>query len=544
MKTYFFQGTRALPVSVQERVDKGDACQLAPHLCYLGSSGVTIVHGFRVAFCGGAPTMSLEDASTSTSSFHTPEAATAAAAHLLQHPSFALGSARAPAPPTDDSLQQARVFEAASIKYCEQLAADVDVIQAREPIDFLFTNIWPQGIEQISQVPLPDASAPFWGSTAVSRLAEAARPRYHFAAAPTQAECDKRLVHLDDLTRSYGAFWEREPYENPPFAALPPPGVPSITRFVSLAHAANAHKIRWFRALDLVPSDDLLNAAGKMQARPANTTLCPLLVRAPPKRAADVPAQVSPRFDMSHKRARYEGKRKQRREKQGVVPVSPENCWFCLSNPRSEKHLVVSVGEECYIALPKGQLPISADETTLVPGGGHVLIIPILHTASMYAPGSEPLRAEVSRWKEALRKCYAAYDAVPVTFEVRRSGTRAGHTHTQVLPIARSQIDDLEAFFHDAATQDELAFEEDAVADAFAGQGDVALISAQDRDDYCYIELDRRRLLLLLRGTRFNLQFPRETLAAFMDMPERGDWKACVREEEIESVERDEVGLC
>ena len=162
----------------------------------------------------------------------------------------------------------------------------------------------------------------------------------------------------------------------------------------------------------------------------------------------------------------------------------------------------------------------------------------------MYAPGSEPLRAEVSRWKEALRKCYAAYDAVPVTFEVRRSGTRAGHTHTQVLPIARSQIDDLEAFFHDAATQDELAFEEDAVADAFAGQGDVALISAQDRDDYCYIELDRRRLLLLLRGTRFNLQFPRETLAAFMDMPERGDWKACVREEEIESVERDEVGLC
>jgi len=27
-------------------------------------------------------------------------------------------------------------------------------------------------------------------------------------------------------------------------------------------------------------------------------------------------------------------------------------------------------------------------------------------------------------------------------------------------------------------------------------------------------------------------------------MPERGDWKACVREEEIESVERDEVGLC
>ena len=33
------------------------------------------------------------------------------------------------------------------------------------------------------------------------------------------------------------------------------------------------------------------------------------------------------------------------------VPVA---CWFCLSNPQIEDHLIVSVGELTYVALAKG----------------------------------------------------------------------------------------------------------------------------------------------------------------------------------------------
>ena len=29
-------------------------------------------------------------------------------------------------------------------------------------------------------------------------------------------------------------------------------------------------------------------------------------------------------------------------------------CWFCLASPEVEKHLIVSVGDESYIALAKG----------------------------------------------------------------------------------------------------------------------------------------------------------------------------------------------
>lgn len=52
-------------------------------------------------------------------------------------------------------------------------------------------------------------------------------------------------------------------------------------------------------------------------------------------------------------------------------------CWFCLSNPKVTKHLIASIGNECYVTLPKGQVPNTQDGSSPVPGGGHVLIIPV-----------------------------------------------------------------------------------------------------------------------------------------------------------------------
>jgi diadenosine tetraphosphate (Ap4A) HIT family hydrolase len=43
-------------------------------------------------------------------------------------------------------------------------------------------------------------------------------------------------------------------------------------------------------------------------------------------------------------------------------------CWFCMASAEFEEHLVVVIGDECYIAMPKGGL---------VPD--HTLIIPIAH---------------------------------------------------------------------------------------------------------------------------------------------------------------------
>lgn len=72
------------------------------------------------------------------------------------------------------------------------------------------------------------------------------------------------------------------------------------------------------------------------------------------------------------------GKRRPPRE------LGPDECWFCLSNPNLAKHLILSIGTEVYLSLPKGQLVRTQsarpdDDPPGIPGGGHVLIIPIPH---------------------------------------------------------------------------------------------------------------------------------------------------------------------
>jgi hypothetical protein len=70
--------------------------------------------------------------------------------------------------------------------------------------------------------------------------------------------------------------------------------------------------------------------------------------------------------------------------------VGPDECWFCLSNPALVKHLIVAVGGECYVTFPKGQLVPTHNteqhennDVFKVPGGGHVLIVPIAHVATL-----------------------------------------------------------------------------------------------------------------------------------------------------------------
>ncbi|CAD6219588.1 unnamed protein product [Miscanthus lutarioriparius] len=66
------------------------------------------------------------------------------------------------------------------------------------------------------------------------------------------------------------------------------------------------------------------------------------------------------------------------------------SCWFCLSSPDVESHLVISIGEGYYCTLAKGPL---------VPN--HVLMIPVEHCPStlMMPPEAE---AELGRYKIAL----------------------------------------------------------------------------------------------------------------------------------------------
>lgn len=56
--------------------------------------------------------------------------------------------------------------------------------------------------------------------------------------------------------------------------------------------------------------------------------------------------------------------------------VPAPNCWFCLSNPEADVNLVVSIGEQVYLALDKGPMVHSQSllrVTVLVEGSVHSL---------------------------------------------------------------------------------------------------------------------------------------------------------------------------
>lgn len=59
-----------------------------------------------------------------------------------------------------------------------------------------------------------------------------------------------------------------------------------------------------------------------------------------------------------------------------ATELSSDECWFCLSNKDLEKKLIVHIGDECYVAMAKGQLiPTQGKHaSSVVPGGGHVLV--------------------------------------------------------------------------------------------------------------------------------------------------------------------------
>lgn len=167
----------------------------------------------------------------------------------------------------------------------------------------------------------------------------------------------------------------------------------------------------------------------------------------------------------------------------------------CVAYECARKHLIVAIGTECYVTLPKGQIipTQSAADKVVVPGGGNVLIVPITHypTYTTIPPDlAEPIFDETTKWvhsrprsalvanvktfyrlKAALRAMYAKHGSSIVFFEVGRISGKGGHAHVQAVPIPMKLIDKVEETFVSQGRMQGIDFEDDAGAalDACAG---------------------------------------------------------------------------
>lgn len=219
--------------------------------------------------------------------------------------------------------------------------------------------------------------------------------------------------------------------------------------------------------------------------------------------------------------------------------IAPEECWFCLSNPNLAKHLIVSIGTECYVTLPKGQIVPThkvSDHPNApsVPGGGHVLIVPITHYPtfnSIPADLAGPIIQETERYKAALRALFAKHNAAFVSFEVGRLSAKGGHAHVQVIPVPNKFKNGVEEAFLDEGRRQGIEFEADP---------DTALEACSGgRSSYFRVDLpDGRKMVHLMRDSvPFSIQFGRQVLVSLLGMQDRFDWKACLQSEEEDKVD-------
>lgn len=217
--------------------------------------------------------------------------------------------------------------------------------------------------------------------------------------------------------------------------------------------------------------------------------------------------------------------------------IGPGECWFCLSNPSLAKHLIVAIGGECYLTLPKGQLIPTHDvekykgkgiEIPGIPGGGHVLIVPIAHFATLSSIPDElrdSVIQEVDQYKTALRAFYAKHGATPIFFEVGRLSAKGGHSHIQVIPVPLSLKDSVESAFVDGGKAHGIEFDVEEAG---------AKVPGQDAGSYFRVEFPNasRRVHWMRDGVPFSVQFGRQVLSSLLKLEDRMDWKACVQAEE------------
>jgi hypothetical protein len=201
-----------------------------------------------------------------------------------------------------------------------------------------------------------------------------------------------------------------------------------------------------------------------------------------------------------------------------------------LSNPALAKHLIVAVGGECYLTFPKGQLVpthnagrYANEDVPKVPGGGHVLIVPIAHFATLdtipeelrtsiinecnrYVSSKPTVNAilmfhRAHRYQAALRALYAKNGAAAVFFEVGRVSSKGGHAHIQAVPVPLRLESRVESAFLDEGKLQGIEFD---VEEADARSSDHG-------GGYFRVELPSgRRLVHRMRsGVPFSVQFGR-----------------------------------
>ncbi|CAG8559295.1 11481_t:CDS:10, partial [Acaulospora morrowiae] len=513
--TYFMYGEHELPDAVKERVEsnQGEFCS---NLYYLGQQGsMTTIHGVKIAFVSGVMSAMVND-----------------------------------------------------------LPSQVDI---------LLTYEWPKSITRLSSTSVPDGIE---GSGIVASLVTKVKPRYHFAAAekisflrePYQNAPSSNLAsEIDDTQLQFGlptwfvglaevgntkSKWyygfNLVPYVHlPPSNFINPPenmtecpffqsstgqkrGFGEIQGdgnfFWSTRDSSEQANKRGRRNTQGPPPEGYVcnkcNLPGHWisecrggQPRPPKNYVCKKCNLAGVHFIVDCPSFTCKLCgEKGHTPKNCSNSSAINKKSNNAKSAAP--CWFCLSNPKTVKHLILSVGNETYLSLAKGSLIDTQDPSVcIVPGGGHVLIVAISHCSSFREIPVEDrlnLTDEVEKYKSSLKKFYQAYGAGMVLFEVSLQGKKNQHCHIQVVPVPLE---------HDSEKIRKAFIEE-------ASASDLKLRPVPSPVPINCFKVDFPDGSSLVHdinpNEQFDVQFGRRVLGKLLGLSHRVNWRDCQLSEELE----------
>jgi len=387
---------------------------------------------------------------------------------------------------------------------------DVKVLKGANNADIVITAEWPIDIRTGSQAAFSEDEVPS-AQQSVADLCSFLKPRYHFSTS--------------------NSFFEREPFFH---ARGEDETEYKVTRFISLAPYGNPSKQKWIYAFSLDPKADLPTTI------PAGVTASPLNFNSKKRKALDPEPRSYSRFENGNSQPR-------RGKKSRQPPPTPQQCFFCLSNPNIATHLISSIGESAYLTTAKGPLT-NSDTFPALGFPGHMLIIPLEHSPTIGLIRDEQSRqataSEMHRYRQALQSMVAARSKEApekqkmgaVTWEISRAG--GIHVHWQFLPVVRDMV---------TRGLVEAAFKVEAENETYPA---FQTTTAKDNDQEAEIEgdyfkatiwadgqKDKVMVLHLDSSFRFDLQFGRRVLAKLLGLENRMDWRDSAQTEVEETAD-------
>lgn len=368
-------------------------------------------------------------------------------------------------------------------------------------VDILITYQWPMLISNEQKLTTV-------GSQKLDFALDLLKPRYWFA-----------------VGNGVGRFYERLPFQWEDGR---------VTRFISLAKHGSKNKWLYAFNISLNPVDDI-KSVSQFGTKPQ-----PIKKQLSQKRGRDT---NDSRID-NHTNGR---------EKRQRQVVTPDNCFFCLSNSKIELHMIVSIGKASYMTVAKGPLTY---RTGPLGFSGHGLIIPIAHCATFlkYKENENlsctveetELYREMRMYQKSVSEMFSSLGNYATVFwEISR--THGVHFHTQFVPIPA----DLYGKFEETMKK-QIDFASKKYGSKLSyirltnPAEDSKLLEVINSSDYMLItvrksvqEITKYLFTLSDQDSRVDLQFPRKIVAFLLNLGKRIHWDRCKESISEETEQRD-----